>query len=64
MECNKCASALRSLLVYPAMGVLEHIMAAAFLNPDDHIDPLDFARPGQGGALLRQRKETRAKELR
>jgi len=64
VEFKELAKTHGSLLVYPAMGVLEHIMAAAFLNPDDHIDPLDFARPGQGGALLRQRKETRAKELR
>jgi len=51
------AAAHGTLLIYPAMAVMERVMGIAFTDPDNHLSWWDTFRPGQGGVLLAQRKK-------
>lgn len=42
-----------TLLIYPALGVMERVLGMAFQDPDNHLDAFDCIRPGQGGMILR-----------
>lgn len=48
------ANAHGTLLIYPAMGVMERILGFAFNDPDNHLDWWDCLRPGQGGQMLKK----------
>jgi len=43
-----------TLLIYPAMGVMERVLGCTFTDPDNHLDWYDCVRPGQGGMMLKK----------
>ena len=43
-----------TLLIYPALGVMERVIGLAFEDPDSHLDMLDCIRPGQSGMVLQK----------
>lgn len=47
-----------TLLIYPAMGVMERILGFSFTDPDSHLDFWDCLRPGQAGMLLKNYKKS------
>lgn len=65
VTCDQFKELARShgtLLIYPAMGVMERVLGTAFNNPDNHLDWLDCVRPGQGGAVLQRHMAAEAQD--
>lgn len=56
------AAAHGTLLIYPAMGVMERVLGFAFNDPDNHISWIDACRPGQGGAILAKHQAAEAQD--
>jgi len=56
--CVMCKS-FGSLIVYPAMGIMERLMGLVLHDPDSHIGALDCLRPG---AASMYRAEAQAAE--
>jgi len=56
------ANAHGTLLIYPAMGVMERILGFAFNDPDNHLDWWDCLRPGQGGQMLKKFQDLEEKD--
>jgi len=54
---KELAMAHGTLLIYPALGVMERIVGMALHDPDSHLDCWDCIRPGQAGMLLKKTVE-------
>lgn len=51
-----------TLLIYPALGVMERVIGLAFEDPDSHLDWMDCMRPGQSGMVLQKHLAAQAQD--